>query len=258
MLSCAGNPYLKTKALDGLAKSGIRFSEAYVTNPVCVPSRISLATGRMAGRLGVFYNGDKAKLSKKDVSNSLGMLVKSAGYDTFYGGKVHLPKELSPTKAGYDEYIKDDRDELPGACIKFMTKKRNNPFFAVASFINPHDICFAYNAKTNQSKGKQQLAVAKLFEKARVLSEKDLPPLPDNFGIPQQEPDAVDSSLKTKAITPAKTHTSKLHRTRLEKLSLDVLPFNRKGRCSNRDTPRCLKRIRTRRQHLGDLYQRSW
>jgi len=35
MLSSAGNPYLKTRALDGMAKSGIRFSRAYVTNPVC-------------------------------------------------------------------------------------------------------------------------------------------------------------------------------------------------------------------------------
>lgn len=128
MLSCAGNPYLKTKALDSMAKSGIRFSEAYVTNPVCVPSRISLATGRMAGRLGVFYNGEKAMITKDDHKNSLGMLVKSAGYDTFYGGKVNLPKELNPLNAGYDEYFKNDREELLEACIQFMTKKRDNPY----------------------------------------------------------------------------------------------------------------------------------
>jgi arylsulfatase A-like enzyme len=205
MLSCAGNPYLKTKALDAMAKSGIRFSEAYVTNPVCVPSRISLATGRMAGRLGVFYNGQKAEITKNDHKNSLGMLVKSAGYDTFYGGKTHLPKELNPLNAGYDEYFKNDREELSKACIEFMTKKRDNPFFAVASFINPHDICFAYNAKTNQSKGKAQLEVKELLKQAEALDEKDLPDLPKNHGVPKLEPEAVDSSLKTKAVTPAKT-----------------------------------------------------
>ncbi|RTZ69635.1 MAG: arylsulfatase, partial [Verrucomicrobia bacterium] len=42
MLSSAGNPYLKTRALDSMARSGIRFSRAYVCNPVCVPSRISM------------------------------------------------------------------------------------------------------------------------------------------------------------------------------------------------------------------------
>ena len=45
MLLSAGNPYLKTRALDSMARSGIRFSRAYVSNPVCVPSRISMATG---------------------------------------------------------------------------------------------------------------------------------------------------------------------------------------------------------------------
>ena len=40
MLSSAGNPHLKTRALDRMAESGIRFTHAYVTNPVCVPSRI--------------------------------------------------------------------------------------------------------------------------------------------------------------------------------------------------------------------------
>ena len=78
-------------------------------------------------------------------------------------------------------------------------------FFAVASFINPHDICFAYNAKTNQSKGKAQLEVKELLKQAEALDEKDLPDLPKNHGIPKLEPDAVDSSLKTKAVTPAKT-----------------------------------------------------
>ena len=199
MLSSAGNPYLKTQALDSMAKSGIRFSRAYVTNPVCVPSRISMATGMMAGRFGV---GMRATIPKKVSDNSLGKLIKSGGYDTFYGGKVHMPPSLVPLKAGYDEFCKDQRDELPGACIEFMTRKRDKPFFAVASFINPHDICFAYNARQPNRKGKP--LVDKLYQEAQALPADKLPPLPKNSEIPEREPDAIEATMKVTAVTPAK------------------------------------------------------
>ena len=202
MLSSAGNPYLKTRALDSMAKSGIRFSRAYVTNPVCVPSRISMATGMMAGRFGVFNNGMRATIPKKVSDNSLGKLIKSGGYDTFYGGKVHMPPSLVPLKAGYDEFCKDQRDELPGACIEFMTRKRDKPFFAVASFINPHDICFAYNARQPNRKGKP--LVDKLYQEAQALPADKLPPLPKNSEIPEREPDAIEATMKVTAVTPAK------------------------------------------------------
>ena len=199
MLSSAGNPYLKTTALDGMAKAGIRFTNAYVTNPVCVPSRISMATGMMAGRFG---NGMRATIPKKVSDNSLGKLIKSGGYDTFYGGKVHMPPSLVPLKAGYDEFCKDQRDELPGACIEFMTRKRDKPFFAVASFINPHDICFAYNARQPNRKGKP--LVDKLYQEAQALPADKLPPLPKNSEIPEREPDAIEATMKVTSVMPAK------------------------------------------------------
>ena len=204
MMSCAGNQFLKTPAMDSLARDGIRFTNAYVTNPVCVPSRISMATGVMAGRLGVLNNGVKASVPSEVDNNSLGKLVKQAGYDTFYGGKVHMCPELNPRDAGYDEYFKDQRDALPGACIDFIERKRDRPFFAVASFINPHDICFAYSAYTGKSiKGKQ--SVAHLYQQASAMPTEQLPPLPDNFRIPELEPDAIQLYSKANAVTPAGT-----------------------------------------------------
>jgi arylsulfatase A-like enzyme len=202
MLSSAGNPYLKTRALDGMAKAGIRFTNAYVTNPVCVPSRISMATGMMPGRFGVFNNGMKAKIPKTVGDNSLGKLIKSGGYDTFYGGKVHMAPVLSPLQAGYDEFCKDQRDELPEVCIEFMTRKRDKPFFAVASFINPHDICFAYNARQPDRKGKP--LVDALYKEAQALPADKLPPLPKNSAIPEREPEAIEATMKVTATTPAK------------------------------------------------------
>ncbi len=57
MMSCAGNPYLKTPALDSVAETGTRFGRAYCTNPVCVPSRFSIFTGRMASEIKLQGNG---------------------------------------------------------------------------------------------------------------------------------------------------------------------------------------------------------
>ncbi len=47
MMSCAGNKWLKTPAMDRLAASGVRFERAYACNPVCVPNRFSLQTAIM-------------------------------------------------------------------------------------------------------------------------------------------------------------------------------------------------------------------
>lgn len=204
MMSCTGNEHLSTPAMDSIASGGIRFTNTYSSNPVCVPSRISMATGVMPGRLGVFSNGMKAHVPHEVDANSLGKLIKRAGYDTFYGGKVHMCAELVPLKAGYDEYFRDQRESLPAACIEFIERKRDRPFFVVASFINPHDICFAYSAyKGTSPKGKQ--SVEHLYRQAVALKPDELPPLPANYAIPPHEPDAIQRSFSPRAVTPAGT-----------------------------------------------------
>ncbi len=47
VMSCAGNSFVETPALDRLARHGVRFTRAYVTHPLCIPSRASFMTGRM-------------------------------------------------------------------------------------------------------------------------------------------------------------------------------------------------------------------
>jgi len=204
MMSCAGNKYLKTPAMDSLAQDGIRFEKAYCSNPVCVPSRTSMATGVMSCRLGADDNGTGMRIEQlpEEVDqNSLGKIMKRAGYDTFYGGKVHMCNSLAPKNAGYDEYFRDQRDRLPVACIDFMKKKRDKPFFAIASFINPHDICFAHRARN----GIDTQGVLDLHHRTSSLPLEELPPLPDNYAIQRNEPAAIEAHLSPKAVTPAIT-----------------------------------------------------
>ena len=43
---CYGDPVVKTPNIDRLAKTGTRFTNAYASSPICVPTRSSIATGR--------------------------------------------------------------------------------------------------------------------------------------------------------------------------------------------------------------------
>ena len=82
-----------------------------------------MATGMMPNRLGADNNGSGMNIRKlpSEVDyNSMGKIMKRAGYDTFYGGKVHMCKSLVPRNAGYDEYYRDERDMLPTACLNFI------------------------------------------------------------------------------------------------------------------------------------------
>ena len=118
MMSCAGNKCLKTPAMDSLARDGMRFEKAYCSNPVCVPSRTSMATGVMSCRLGAHDNRAGMRIEQLPETvdrNSLGKIMKRAGYATFYGGKVHMCNALTPKQAGYDTYlVLKYKDKLKG------------------------------------------------------------------------------------------------------------------------------------------------
>jgi len=142
MLSAAGNPHVKTPMMDSLAATGTRFELAYCADPVCMPSRFSMMTGVLPSRIGVETNGSKGrdKVTPDLLENSLGRVFGKAGYQTVYGGKVHLPMKLE--EIGFKNIARDEGRKLAEACAKFLRQPHDRPFLMVASFINPHDICF--------------------------------------------------------------------------------------------------------------------
>jgi len=50
-LSCYGNKFNETPQIDKLAETGIRFTQAYASCPVCSPTRASIMTGKYPARL---------------------------------------------------------------------------------------------------------------------------------------------------------------------------------------------------------------
>ena len=56
-LGCAGNEYARTPHIDGLAARGNLYTRHYSANPVCMPSRASVFTGRTTLAHRVLDNG---------------------------------------------------------------------------------------------------------------------------------------------------------------------------------------------------------
>lgn len=91
-LGCAGDPVVQTPALDRLAREGLRFTHAFVANPVCTPSRGSFMTGRYPHSTGVTHNEAALPAAEVCFTESLA----AAGYHTGYIGKWHLDGAAQP------------------------------------------------------------------------------------------------------------------------------------------------------------------
>jgi arylsulfatase A-like enzyme len=212
MMRCAGNRWLRTPALDALAARGVRFERAYCGNPVCVPSRFGMMTGVMPSRIGIDRNvGSSHPVAPGILAHAMGTVFGAAGYRTVYGGKVHLPgtKERGVAAYGFTETLTgDERENLAAACASFFAGKHDKPFLLVASFINPHDICYMAIDAHAHGEGREPLYPRSVRERqclAEALRlpvgftreeffEKQCPPLPGNFEITQGEPPAARRS----------------------------------------------------------------
>lgn len=219
MMSCAGNKWVKTPAMDYIAQNGIRFTRAYTTNPVCSPARVSLMTGRFPGS----FKDDKGnqvrenagsmrvpRISEEVRNTTIASFLGSAGYELAYGGKEHLPGPLEPSALGFIDISNNERDELAESASKYINRKHEKPYFLVVSLINPHDICFKAIRDFKQSQGeKMTLPRVELETLDRALqipggiTEDEFydgycPPLPPNYEPQEDEPEAIDWLLRSR------------------------------------------------------------
>lgn len=103
---------IPTPHIDSIAAGGVRFTNGYVTAPVCSPSRAGLITGRYQQRFGHEFNpdkpepGDAAEGGLPTSETTIADGLKSAGYATAVIGKWHLgnSKAMRPNSRGFDEF----------------------------------------------------------------------------------------------------------------------------------------------------------
>lgn len=111
-LGCQGCKDIPTPNIDALAKNGVRFTNGYVSCPVCSPTRAGLITGRYQQRFGHEFNPGPADNSPANFGlplseTTLANRLKSLGYVTGMVGKWHLGYTAAyhPQKRGFDEFF---------------------------------------------------------------------------------------------------------------------------------------------------------
>jgi len=87
---------ITTPNLDRIANEGMLFTQCYVTNSICGPSRAVIQTGKHSHLNGFICNGDRFDGSQQTFPK----LLREAGYQTAVIGKWHL----RTTPQGYDHF----------------------------------------------------------------------------------------------------------------------------------------------------------
>ncbi|MFE6997084.1 sulfatase [Microbacterium sp. NPDC057659] len=175
--------WVRTPNLERLRADCAEFERAYVTFPLCVPSRASFLTGRMPHELGIRGNrrGDLPAVEPGTRSDSLGHLLSGGGYDCAYAGKWHATAPSAPVDAGFDVVRSFGDRGLADACADWLRGRggQDSPFLFIASFDDPHTIC-EYARRQPMPYGDVDAG-----------DVRDAPPLPSNFPPAPSEPEAV-------------------------------------------------------------------
>ncbi|MDO8586385.1 MAG: sulfatase-like hydrolase/transferase [Armatimonadota bacterium] len=107
-LGCYGCPDIATPNIDRLAAQGARFTQSYVSAPLCSPTRVSILTGKYPLRTSLPYlpssKNPNDGLSPDEIT--LAEVLKSNGYATGIVGKWHLgyAPRFRPLNQGFDEF----------------------------------------------------------------------------------------------------------------------------------------------------------
>ena len=154
-LSCYGSRINRTPHLDRLAKEGMMFTNCFVTNSICGPSRAVILTGKYSHLNGFYRNGQTFDGSQQTVAK----LLRRAGYQTAMIGKWHLRSTPTgfdywavligqgpyynpriKTAQGVKRYTGYTTDVITDLALDFLQNRwdRKRPFFLMYHHKAPH------------------------------------------------------------------------------------------------------------------------
>lgn len=148
-LGCYGNERVKTPALDGLAKNGIKFDSAFAHNVITLPSHVNILTGTYPIFHGVREN---IGFRVKDETLTLAEILKKNGYKTgAFIGAFPLDSRFGLDK-GFDVYDDNYGDSNALNDFSFAERKAEDVIRAAISWTD-----FLYqNEKLNSTQASGQ------------------------------------------------------------------------------------------------------
>ena len=154
-----GHPWVQTPNIDSLLAKGVRFSNAYIAEPTCKPSRASILLGN---HQRVNRNGFSSthKMNMKQWQDSYPALLQKSGYTTGYVGKWHIDNDGFEISSLFDYYnghyshgpfyfehqnsdgtkklVTTNRHHTDNALKFLRTEHDEKPFCLSISFATPH------------------------------------------------------------------------------------------------------------------------
>ena len=96
-----GHSFVETPHIDGLARGGVHFVNAFVTTSLCSPSRASFLTGQYMHNHRVVDNQGLMPAGTMTFPQRL----RSAGYETAFIGKWHMGGSSDAARPGFDHWV---------------------------------------------------------------------------------------------------------------------------------------------------------
>ena len=205
-LSSSGHPFIRTPNIDRIAKEGALFRNAFMTTPLCSPSRASFLTGQYAHTHGITDNVDRSAASHQLMTYP--RLLQQSGYDTAFIGKWHMGNDDSQRPGfnrwvsfkGQGTYLNPEINEdgkwlkptgyitdiLSGYALEFIKRRHDKPFFLYLAHKAIHP------EVTQNDDGSINIADAELFIPAdrhkNLYAGKAIPHRPNYGRAPQGKP----------------------------------------------------------------------
>ncbi len=198
-LGCAGHPVLKTPVIDGIARRGVRFKNAFVTTSICAASRASVFTGVHERAHG--YTFGKPPVPARYTAASYPAILKREGYRTGFIGKYGVNMK-GGKKTIFDFFKPLNRNpyfkKQPDGSKRHITElsaDRAQEFIESNPADTPFCLSISFNAVHAEDRDKKDHYP---WPKAVDGMYEDIDPAPPRLGNPQifeSQPDFLKKSL---------------------------------------------------------------